>query len=100
MDKDKKVSFDVFPEPHAGDEELLVVVNQGASDSSRVRRRSRAVSKVSMGSEAEEEIEDQSIARTESSVSTKEYCYSHNVHTRAVNNRLYILSGWCNIWAL
>ncbi|XP_073259061.1 transient receptor potential cation channel subfamily A member 1-like [Porites lutea] len=71
MDKDKKVSFDVFPEPHAGDEELLVVVNQGASDSSRVRRRSRAVSKVSMGSEAEEETEDQSIARTESSKSDK-----------------------------
>ena len=76
MEKDKKVSFDVFPEPHAGDEELLVVVNQGASDFSRVRRRSRAVSKVSMGSEAEEETEDQSIGRTESSVSTKEYRYS------------------------
>lgn len=87
MDKDKKVSFDVFPEPHAGDDELLVVVNQGASDLSRARKRSRAISKVSMGSEAEEEIEDQSIARTESSVSTKEYCYSHNVYTRAVNNR-------------
>lgn len=99
MDKGKKVSFDVFPQPHAGDDELLVVVNQGASDFSRARRRSRAISKVSMGSEAEEEIEDQSIARTESSVSTKEYRYSHNVHTRALimNNRLYILSGWCNI---
>lgn len=61
----KQVHFQEAP----GDEKLLVAFNEGASDGARQRKRSRAVSKVSMGSETGEEEDKQGIDRDDSIVS-------------------------------
>ncbi|KAL9951416.1 hypothetical protein ACROYT_G044075 [Oculina patagonica] len=65
--EDKKVSFQENP----GDEKLLVVFNEGASNGPRQRKRSRAASKMSMGSETGEEEEKPALDRDDSVKSPK-----------------------------
>lgn len=63
--EEKKVSFQEAP----GDEKRLVVFNEGASDGPRQRKRSRAPSKMSMGSETGDEEEKAALDRDDSVVS-------------------------------
>ena len=70
MDREnKKVSFHEAAAPLPGDEKLLVVINHGASENKRQRKRSRAVSNVSLESDGGDKEEEQSLVPTESFVS-------------------------------
>ena len=67
----KKVSFGEPPPSEQNEDELLVVVNDGTFETKRQRKRSRAESKVSMGSDTGEKEEIQSHVRTDSFVSIR-----------------------------
>ena len=73
MDKKRKVTFDEPYPSLPADDQLLVVVKEGAGENLRQRKRSRAASKLSMQSDTSEEGGDQSHVRTDSVVSFVAY---------------------------